>query len=199
MHYSSSSVNQNGCFLSRDLTGRTGMGRLTFLLLQLTQPRSILMESTMARQSSPREYGIGSHIIRATGIHPMCACTIWTNTTGRPRVFLPVMNTLLEGCPLEVCIRFVSNRRECWHSPSFAGTELCTVVEAMYSWEILFSIQGDPIFGMEHTCPRPLRHEMNQLANVFSRSRESRATCLQCPSCYIYFGHVGTPVPAAGQ
>ena len=27
------------------------------------------------------------------------------------------------------------------------GTELCTVVEAMFSYETLFSIQGDPIFG----------------------------------------------------
>ena len=27
------------------------------------------------------------------------------------------------------------------------GTELCTVVESMFSYETLFQIQGDPIFG----------------------------------------------------
>lgn len=27
------------------------------------------------------------------------------------------------------------------------GTELCTVVETMFSYETLFEIQGDPIFG----------------------------------------------------
>ena len=27
------------------------------------------------------------------------------------------------------------------------GTELCTVVEAMFSYETLFAIQGDPIFA----------------------------------------------------
>ena len=27
------------------------------------------------------------------------------------------------------------------------GTELCTVVEAMFSYEMLFSIQGDPMFA----------------------------------------------------
>lgn len=27
------------------------------------------------------------------------------------------------------------------------GTELCTVVESMFSYETLFGIQGDPIFG----------------------------------------------------
>ena len=27
------------------------------------------------------------------------------------------------------------------------GTELCTVVEAMYSYEVLFGIHGDPLFG----------------------------------------------------
>ena len=29
----------------------------------------------------------------------------------------------------------------------FIGTELCTVVEAMFSFETLFSIQGDPTFA----------------------------------------------------
>ena len=28
------------------------------------------------------------------------------------------------------------------------GTELCTVVETMFSYETLFEIQGDPIFGI---------------------------------------------------
>ena len=28
-----------------------------------------------------------------------------------------------------------------------AGTELCTVVEAMYSYEVLFGIHGDPLFA----------------------------------------------------
>ena len=28
------------------------------------------------------------------------------------------------------------------------GTELCTVVESMFSYETLFEIQGDPIFGV---------------------------------------------------
>lgn len=27
------------------------------------------------------------------------------------------------------------------------GTELCTVVETMFSYETLFEIQGDPMFG----------------------------------------------------
>ena len=27
------------------------------------------------------------------------------------------------------------------------GTELCTVVEAMYSYEVLYSVTGDTIFG----------------------------------------------------
>ena len=27
------------------------------------------------------------------------------------------------------------------------GTELCTVVETMYSYKMLFSVIGDPIFG----------------------------------------------------
>ena len=27
------------------------------------------------------------------------------------------------------------------------GTELCTVVETMFSYETLFEIQGDPLFG----------------------------------------------------
>ena len=27
------------------------------------------------------------------------------------------------------------------------GTELCTVVETMYSYEILFSVTGDTVFG----------------------------------------------------
>ena len=29
----------------------------------------------------------------------------------------------------------------------FTGTELCTVVESMFSFETLFSIQGDPMFA----------------------------------------------------
>ena len=29
----------------------------------------------------------------------------------------------------------------------FTGSELCTVVEAMFSFETLFSIQGDPMFA----------------------------------------------------
>ena len=34
-----------------------------------------------------------------------------------------------------------------------AGVELCAVVEAMYSYEMLFSITGDPVFGMyEHNA-----------------------------------------------
>ena len=28
------------------------------------------------------------------------------------------------------------------------GTELCTVVETMFSYETLFEIQGDPVFGL---------------------------------------------------
>ena len=28
------------------------------------------------------------------------------------------------------------------------GTELCTVVESMFSFDTLFGIQGDPVFGM---------------------------------------------------
>ena len=30
---------------------------------------------------------------------------------------------------------------------SSPGTELCTVVETMYSYEVLFSVQGDCAFG----------------------------------------------------
>lgn len=30
---------------------------------------------------------------------------------------------------------------------SLIGTELCTVVEAMYSYEVLFGIHGDPLFA----------------------------------------------------
>ena len=29
------------------------------------------------------------------------------------------------------------------------GTELCTVVETMFSYETLFEIQGDPVFGTQ--------------------------------------------------
>ena len=32
----------------------------------------------------------------------------------------------------------------------YAGTELCTVVEAMFSFEVLFGIYGDPVFGKQH-------------------------------------------------
>ena len=32
----------------------------------------------------------------------------------------------------------------------YAGTELCTVVEAMFSFEVLFGIYGDPMFGKQH-------------------------------------------------
>ena len=34
------------------------------------------------------------------------------------------------------------------------GTELCTVVETMFSYETLFEIQGDPIFGTYNTLDR---------------------------------------------
>ena len=30
---------------------------------------------------------------------------------------------------------------------SSPGTELCTVVETMYSYEVLFNVQGDSVFG----------------------------------------------------
>lgn len=36
------------------------------------------------------------------------------------------------------------------------GTELCTVVEAMFSYETLFEIQGDPIFGICFQTPSKL-------------------------------------------
>ena len=29
----------------------------------------------------------------------------------------------------------------------YTGTELCTVVETMYSYEVLFSVTGDTVFG----------------------------------------------------
>ena len=36
--------------------------------------------------------------------------------------------------------------------PPSTGTELCTVVEAMYSYEVLFGVQGDCAFGEGVVC-----------------------------------------------
>ena len=48
------------------------------------------------------------------------------------------------------------------------GTELCTVVETMFSYEILFEILGDPIFG------RTLPHKWKRYSVSFFQLREQK-------------------------
>ena len=49
------------------------------------------------------------------------------------------------------------------------GSELCTVVETMFSYEVLFSIQGDPIFGevTPRSCTTPLPPDRGVAMPVF--------------------------------
>lgn len=45
------------------------------------------------------------------------------------------------------------------------GTELCTVVESMFSYETLFGIHGDPIFGI--TTPYVLEPALTNVLSGF--------------------------------
>ena len=50
------------------------------------------------------------------------------------------------GGPLPLLRRILQALSLCYVLST--GTELCTVVESMFSFETLFEIQGDPVFGI---------------------------------------------------
>ena len=76
------------------------------------------------------------------------------STTARHRESLPVMSTWLARClpevgrPLPLLRHILQAFSLCYVLST--GTELCTVVESMFSFETLFEIQGDPVFGIPH-------------------------------------------------
>ena len=96
--------------------------------------------------------GIVSLTTPLTGSPPMCACRSLMSTTARHRESLPVMSTWLARClpevgrPLPLLRHILQAFSLCYVLST--GTELCTVVESMFSFETLFEIQGDPVFGI---------------------------------------------------
>ena len=137
--------------------------------------------------------GIANRRAKQTGTAPISALKGSTSTTGLQVAYLVQTNTWRARCLQEV-VRTYSGRPFSVHSlTSSLGTELCAVVETMFSLEMIFAVTGDPMFG--------IRNRWNSCCFCFTIffSRACGEDLLQRLAGYIDAGHVGAPILTADE
>jgi hypothetical protein len=88
----------------------------------------------------------GKHVVN-TGMVPKAAALAWRlDRREADRRFPARMIEILDRCHGQVTGMFTGDECLAGKNP-VQGTELCSVVEFMYSLEILLSVLGDPLFG----------------------------------------------------